>query len=78
MQLSAWGKNTDPPQAGEGVATVRWGQSANVGYVPNKKMPRTFMATAIDLGAYQVPACLQWPPALDPQQPAAVVSVPSL
>ena len=32
------------------VAVVRWGQSANYGYLPNKIMPNTFMAGAIDLG----------------------------
>lgn len=32
------------------VAVVRWGQSANVGSVPNNKMPNTFMAVAVDLG----------------------------
>ena len=32
------------------VAVVRWGQSANVGSVPNDKMANTFMAVAIDLG----------------------------
>jgi sialate O-acetylesterase len=32
------------------VAVVRWGQTANVGSVPNIKMPNTFMAVAVDLG----------------------------
>jgi hypothetical protein len=32
---------------------VRFAQTANVGYAPNSKMPRTFMATAVDLGAYE-------------------------
>ena len=32
------------------VAIVRWGQTANYGYVPNDKMVNTYMATAIDLG----------------------------
>ena len=31
-------------------AQVRWGQTANVGSVPNDKMPGTFMAVAVDLG----------------------------
>ncbi|XP_061448897.1 sialate O-acetylesterase [Rhineura floridana] len=29
---------------------IRWHQTADYGYVPNKKMPHTFMAVAIDLG----------------------------
>ena len=53
VQLSVWGNPADPPTQGEGIATVRWGQTANYGYVPNDKMPRTFMATAVDLGAYE-------------------------
>jgi len=30
---------------------VRFGQTANYGYVPNAVMPNVFMATAVDLGA---------------------------
>ena len=32
------------------VAVVRWGQTANYGYVPNPVMENTFMAAAIDWG----------------------------
>lgn len=32
------------------VAVVRWGQTANIGRVPNTRMPNTFMAVAVDLG----------------------------
>ena len=35
------------------MAVVRFGQTANYGYVPNPKMPRTFLATAVDLGAFE-------------------------
>lgn len=28
---------------------VRWHQTADIGYVPNSKMPNTFMAVAMDL-----------------------------
>ena len=27
---------------------IRWHQTADVGYVPNKKMPNTFMSVALD------------------------------
>jgi sialate O-acetylesterase len=30
--------------------TLRWGQTANYGYVPNEAMPDTFMAVAVDWG----------------------------
>ena len=53
VQLSVWGNSKDPPVAGEGVAVVRFGQTANHGYVPNPQMPRTFLATAVDLGAFE-------------------------
>ena len=29
---------------------IRWGQTANYGYVPNDRMKDVFMAVAIDLG----------------------------
>ena len=29
---------------------IRWAQTANYGYVPNKRMTDVFMAVAIDLG----------------------------
>lgn len=32
------------------VATVRFGQTANLSYVPNAKMKNTFMAVTTDLG----------------------------
>jgi sialate O-acetylesterase len=37
-------------------AAVRWGQTANYGYVPNDAMPNTFMAMAMDLGDHSAPA----------------------
>ena len=65
VQLSTWNcysqnvtcsspgqKNND---ACYDIGTVRWGQSANFGYVPNKLMLNTFMAGAIDLGDPQSP-----------------------
>lgn len=51
VQLSVWGDSRNPPHPDEYVAQVRWGQTANVGYVPNARLPNVFMATAIDLGA---------------------------
>ena len=53
VQLSVWGNKSNPPQAGEPVAVVRWGQTANFGYVPNAKLPNVFMATAVDLGSFE-------------------------
>jgi sialate O-acetylesterase len=59
MQLSTWGDHqnaTCGDRVGKvndyscDVAVVRWGQSANVGYVPNPAMPNTFQAVAVDLG----------------------------
>lgn len=47
VQLSTWGDN-DTTNAGP-VPVVRWGQSANHGFVPNVEMPATFMAVAVDL-----------------------------
>jgi sialate O-acetylesterase len=61
VQLSATGAPTGlgPALAPEGLryAAVRWGQTANYGYAPNPKQPRTFMAVAVDLGAYQGGCC---------------------
>ncbi|XP_067675099.1 sialate O-acetylesterase-like [Haliotis asinina] len=34
---------------------LRWSQTADVGFVPNDKMPQTFMAAAIDLPDYDSP-----------------------
>lgn len=56
VQLSVWGKPNVPfgtKGSEDGVPVVRWGQTANVGYVPNPTMPKTFMATAVDTGAYE-------------------------
>jgi sialate O-acetylesterase len=53
VQLSVWGNPANPPVVGEPIAVVRWGQTANYGYVPNPVLPNVFMATAIDLGAYE-------------------------
>ena len=56
VQLSTWGKPNIPLGAEgseAGVPVVRWAQTANVGYVPNPAMPKTFMATAVDLGAFE-------------------------
>jgi sialate O-acetylesterase len=56
VQLSTWGGSAPKPPATKGdaddlVATVRFGQTANYGHVPNAEMPNVFMATAVDLGA---------------------------
>ena len=54
VHLSTWGdgaNNTCTANSTcEAVAIVRHGQTANYGYVPNEKMPNTYLATAIDLG----------------------------
>ena len=59
VQLSTWGdKNnntcgdrlTRQESASCDVGVVRWGQTANVGSVPNDRMPETFMAVAVDMG----------------------------
>lgn len=39
------------------VAPVRWAQTAYYGYAPNKAMPYTFMATAVDLADPNSPEC---------------------
>jgi hypothetical protein len=58
VQLSTWGK---APQDGKPlpatqedltVATVRWGQTANYGYVPNPILKNVFMSVAVDLGSH--------------------------
>ena len=55
MQLSTWTDKSNST-CGDGgspscdVGVVRWGQTGNVGTVPNSKMPATFMAVAVDLG----------------------------
>ena len=55
VHLSTWADTTANKTCGNDigcqyVAIVRWGQSANYGYVPNAAMPNTFMATAVDWG----------------------------
>ena len=56
VHLSSWDDTTSNRPCGDAVlpcqasAIVRWGQSANYGYVPNAAMPNTFMASAIDYG----------------------------
>lgn len=60
VQISAWGGATSGTVAtgtNLQVPALRWGQSANFGYAPNPKMPRTFMAVALDMGAYQGGCC---------------------
>lgn len=52
VQLAPWGDSTGPRTKGEYVAEVRWAQTAGFGHVPNQRMARTFMATAVDLGAF--------------------------
>lgn len=57
VQLSAWGNPQNPTPCedvkGCSVSVVRFGQTANYGYVPNPAMPATFMATAVDLAAFE-------------------------
>ena len=54
VHLSTWGDGANGTCApGSGcveVATVRSGQSAHFGFVPNERMRNTFLAIAIDLG----------------------------
>ncbi|KAK3090921.1 hypothetical protein FSP39_015725 [Pinctada imbricata] len=38
-----------------GFSEIRWAQTAKIGYVPNFKMPNTFMAVALDLPDFQSP-----------------------
>lgn len=33
----------------DGFANIRWHQTADVGFVPNPRMQKTFMAVAMDL-----------------------------
>ncbi|XP_062450574.1 sialate O-acetylesterase isoform X2 [Rhea pennata] len=39
----------------DGFARLRWHQTADVGFAPNPRMPRTFMAVAADLGDERSP-----------------------
>lgn len=59
VQLSTWGdaangtcgdRRTAADSRSCDVGVVRWGQTGNVGFVPNGRLPRTFMAVAVDLG----------------------------
>ncbi|XP_041336442.1 sialate O-acetylesterase [Pyrgilauda ruficollis] len=46
VQLSTYRRQS----ADDSFARLRWHQTANLGVVPNARMPRTFMAVAMDLG----------------------------
>ncbi|XP_069805093.1 sialate O-acetylesterase-like [Dendropsophus ebraccatus] len=46
VQLSTFLKNSPEDK----YPVIRWHQTADYGYVPNPKMPNTFMAVAMDLG----------------------------
>ena len=54
VHLSVWGDASNETCGNDigcqNVAIVRYGQTANYGYIPNPAMPNTFFATAIDLG----------------------------
>ncbi|XP_060554400.1 sialate O-acetylesterase-like [Ruditapes philippinarum] len=39
-----------------GFPKIRWAQTTNIGYVPNRNMPNTFMAVAIDLPDFWSPS----------------------
>ncbi|XP_012942504.1 sialate O-acetylesterase [Aplysia californica] len=41
--------NRHPPVITVGYPDIRWHQTADYGYVPNPKMPKVFMAVALDL-----------------------------
>ena len=47
MQLSATGNSNVTVG---GFPVIRWAQTDNYGYVPNKRMEKVFMAVAMDLG----------------------------
>lgn len=40
---------TSGQQAIAGFPDIRWHQTADVGYLPNEKMPNTFLSVAYDL-----------------------------
>lgn len=46
VQLGTWRNDSSIT---EGFPDIRWHQTADYGYVPNNKLPKVFMATAIDL-----------------------------
>jgi len=55
VQLSSWADKLNSTcglmdSAACSVPTVRYGQTANYGYVPNENMSNTFMAVGVDLG----------------------------
>lgn len=52
VQLAAF----RPGNMVSGFPALRWAQTANVGYVPNPKMPNTFMAVAADLPDFNSPS----------------------
>ncbi|XP_077993426.1 sialate O-acetylesterase-like [Glandiceps talaboti] len=52
VQLST--NTLDPTYIG-GFPLIRWHQTVDYGYVPNAKMPNTFMAVAMDLGDPESP-----------------------
>jgi hypothetical protein len=59
VQLSTWGGDTSGLVApsDDYVPTVRLGQTANYGFAPNPSMQRTWMAVAVDLGAWSGGCC---------------------
>ncbi|XP_018424106.1 PREDICTED: sialate O-acetylesterase [Nanorana parkeri] len=51
VQLSTFQKSKQK----DNYPVIRWHQTADYGYVPNSKMPNTFMAAAMDLGDEKSP-----------------------
>ncbi|GFR98150.1 sialate O-acetylesterase [Elysia marginata] len=49
VQLSA---NSPDPSISFGFPNIRWHQTADYGYVPNPRMPKVFMAVAMDLPGF--------------------------
>ena len=49
MILFQLAPNRGDPTLSIGFPDIRWHQTADVGYVPNPKMPNVFMSVAIDL-----------------------------
>ncbi|ESO83425.1 hypothetical protein LOTGIDRAFT_133483, partial [Lottia gigantea] len=47
--------NRPDPTVTTGFTDIRWHQTADFGYVPNKKMPKVFMAVAMDLPDFVSP-----------------------
>eukprot|EP01084_Bolivina_argentea_P115747 205780_1 len=57
VQISVWGDTSNVTCGTSsawneciGAAQVRWAQTGNMGYLPNKELPNVFMAVATDLG----------------------------